>query len=417
MTISFDDNILFDNIIVEDDHIEYWRDRFDNRRDLIGSTLIAQLMHDYYSEDSEHFYHSHINGKSRAFPVLTKDEWTDLTLDPTDVINSVEENWTQSYDRDFIWRTSMQQAALTVEPEYAPVELNVRDYVWNDPMYRIQSINTDPSGGFDFDIDMTDYYTYVSHSTKLVEEVYETCDHSNITADSDSDDAKQAVRGHLSERESLAPDFETMVENNTHHIMGSLVTTLLRLPDGSFYVPVLDRSPTNVDFPAALGLAPSGAFSPWFNIEAEMDLRYQVLREFGEEVFSREQLRRPPENATDTEWVQSSTPISTLADLLDDPDGGAELKVTGFQFNALSAAPQVSALLFIDDPVYASWVYDYINYGDSSMREGNVMMVEAEEAMESTMSDNWAPGAAASLSQSLRAAEKLGADFDFSLQP
>lgn len=418
MTLSFSDNVTFDNIIVEEDHIKYWQDRFNNRRDLIGSTLIAQLMHDYYSEDSEFFYHSHINGKSRAFPVLTREEWADVVVDPEDAINSVDEGYTQSYDRDFIWRTSMQQAALTVDPEYAPVELDVRDYVWNDPIYHIRNINTDDDGGFSFDIGMTDYYTYVSHSTKLVEEVYEACTHHNITATTDANRAKQVVRGDLSQRDSDASDFDSMVENNTHHTLGSIVTTLLRRPNGEHYVAVMDRSPTNVDFPAALGLAPSGVFSPWFNITGEADYRYQILREFGEEVFSREQLRRPPENATDTEWVNRSIPVSVLADLLDDPDGGAELKLTGLQFNALSAAPQVASVLYIDDPVYASWVYDMVAYGDTEMREGNVMMVEAEEAMESTMSDNWAPGAAAALSQSLIAAKhELGADLDFTLTP
>lgn len=416
MTLSFEDNLIFDDIIVEEANIKYWEKRFEKRRELIGSTLIAQILHDYYSEDSDSFYHVHANGKSRAFPVLTKEEWTETTMPPNEVINSVSDEWIQSYDREFIWRTSMQQAALTVDSEYAPVELNVRDYVWNDPIYHIQNINTDPNGGFSFDLGMTDYYTYVSHSTKLVEEVYDACEKHDITTDTDPDEAKRAVRGDLNERDATVPNFQSMQSFNPHHTLGSLVTTLVRRPNGKHYVIVMDRSPVNVDFPSAMALAPSGVFSPWFNIEGEADLRYQILREFGEEVFSREQLRRPPESATDTEWVQSSVPVSALADLLNDPNGGATLRTTGFQFNALSAAPQVSSLLYIDDPVYASWVYDTVTYENSEMREGNVMMFEAEEALESTLTDNWAPGAAAALSQSLRAAKhELGVDLDFSV--
>ncbi len=416
MTLSFDDNLMFDDIVVEEANIRYWENRFEKRRELIGSTLIAQLLNDYYSEDADSFYHVHSNGNTRAFPVFTQEEWTHTLLDPKEIIDSVSDEWMQSYDQDFIWSTSMQQAALTVDAEYTPVELDVRDYVWNDPIYHIQNINTDPDGGFSFDLGMTDYYTYVSHSTKLVEEVYDACEKHDITTDTDAEEAKRAIRGEFDERDATVPNFESMKSFNPHHTFGSLVTTLIRRPNGKHYVVVMDRSSTNVDFPSARAIAPSGVFSPWFNIDGEADLRYQILREFGEEVFSREQLRRPPESATDTEWVRSSTPVSVLADMLNDPNGGATMKVTGFQFNALSAAPQVSTLLYIDDPVYASWVYDTVSYENSEMREGDVMMFEAEEALESTLSDNWAPGAAVALSQSLRVAKhRLGVDLDFSV--
>jgi hypothetical protein len=412
MTYEHTDDLTFDDIIVDRGNIEYWQQQFEDRRDLIGSELIARLLKQYYEDDAAHFHTVSVGGETRVFPTLARQPWLRTNVDPDDVIASFSETPVAKYDKKFIWQTAMQRAALSVDPADSPVEVSVRDHVWNDPIYNIDRISADGET-ISFDTSMTDYYTYVSHSVKLVEELYKNCRRANITSATVPSAAATALEGQFTERDRLAPTFDAMVANNSHHLLGSIVTTLVEMPDGEHFITVMKRSDTNVDFPDTLGLAPSGAFSPWFSPEDECDFQYQILREVAEEVFGRDSLVRAPEK-TDNAWVNMGVPAKALGRLLDDDNSPVDLAVTGFAFNTLSAAPQVSSLLYIRDPTYASWVYDVVtNRMGDPLREGDVRMVKASDAIESLFTDKWAPGAAVALAQSLRVAvDEYGADID-----
>ena len=412
MPLNYEDSLRFDPLVVEQDNISYWRDRFEQRRDLVASPIVAKILTEYYEDDSEHFYEVSYDGMSRRFPVFTKDEWSDVSLDPDHVINSVdEEDWGREHDKQFIWDTCMQQASLALDPDTTRQQIEVRDYVWNNPLYRIDTVHNEPdSKGFRFDIGMTDYYTYVSQATRIVEELYDHCQRFGVRPESDPEEAKNLLVDRLQFRDKIAPSFDSMA-SEPNHPLGTLVTTMFRMPDGTHYVVLVDRASTTVDYPDTIGIAPSGVSAPLYDASEECDLEYLILREFGEEVFTREEFRRSSEDVDSKDWITTSAPVRELRRLLRG-DGGTDIRVTGFAYNCLSGASQVSALLYIEDPTYAEWLYDHVTHYDQEMMEGSLRLAEVDDAMRELLKayDNdesdWAPGAAVALSQSVNAAAR-----------
>jgi len=333
------------------------------------------------------------------------------------VIDSVSEDAEYDYDEGFLQRVALQNASLDIDEEMAPTEVSARDRFWNDTIYQITNINTEDDG-FSLDIALTDYYTYITHSTKLADELYDKAQARDITNDTPAVKATGSLKGSLNVRDTYAPSFEAIQEYSNAHLLGALVTLVVRMPNGNHYAAVQKRSENTVDYPNALGVAPSGAFSVWYNPKLECNLTYHVLREFGEEVFNRESLRAPPTSGNASEPANKSIPVRVLADLLADNDGGAYLTVTGLGFEALTAASQLSMLLYVDDPVFSAWIYDFIEYQSQEMLEGQIEMVKVSEAAESMLTDNWAPGAAFSLSQGLRTlSDKFDVDLGMQLTP
>lgn len=404
MPMNYEDDLRFDPLIVEQDNIEYWRERFEQRRNLIASPIVARVLYEYYSDDQDHFYKVSYDGDSRAFPVFTKEAWSETLMDPADVIQNVDgSDWHRDYDKQFIWDTCMQQASLSLDPTTSRQQIEVRDHVWNNPLHRIDSL-TETDDGFHVDVGMTDYYTYVSHAMRIVEELYDHCQRFNITADSDPEEAKDLLVDRLQFRDKIAPSFRAMAKFGPYHTLGMLTTTLVKLPDGNHYVVIVDRSEHNVDYPDAIGIAPSGVSAPLYDPEDEADIEYLVKREFGEEVFSRDEFRHPPEDVSSKDWVDNSSPVRTLGELLDGE--GADMYTTGFAFNCMSSASQLSNLLYIHDTTYAEWVRDAVEVEDTQMMEGELRLIPVDEAMKSALSDRWAPGAAVSMAQSLHAADR-----------
>lgn len=411
------DPLRFDRLRITKDSIRHWKNRFEARKGLIASATTGQILRDYYHEDSQWFYRVYVDGESRAFPLFTRPEWITNPRRPDDVINSVTEDESYDYDEGFLQRVALQNASLSIDEDLAPIEVSARDRFWNDTIYQIKDIHTDEDG-FSFDIGLTDYYTYITHSTKLADELYDKAQSKSIDTDTPAAKAAASLKGELHIRDSYAPSFNAIEEYNETHLLGALVTLVVKMPNGKHYVAVQHRSENTVDYPNALGVAPAGAFSVWYNPKLECNLTYHVLREFGEEVFNRESLRAPPKSGNASEPANKSIPVRVLADLLADKEGGAFLTVTGLGFEALTAASQLSMLLYVEDPVFAAWVYDFVEYQSREMLEGRIRMVEASEAAQSMLTDNWAPGAAFSLSQGLRTlTDEFDVDLGLDLSP
>lgn len=415
MTFDYTDELAFDSIVVERDNIKYWQRQFAARRDLIGSPLVADILFEYYTPgDNERFYSAHVSGEELNFPVLMEDDWANVSFDPDNLIKSFTDEYDTEYDRSFIWETAMQRAALTVDATDAPVDFRVRDYVWNNPIYKIDSIQT-TSDGFEFDVALTDYYTYVSRAIKLVEELFEVLDYRNVQAGTPTEDALDALQfsSDFSKRDYYAPNLNSLKADSSHHLLGSIVTTLIEHND-EVYVAVMNRSETTVDFPSAKGVAPSGAFYPVADSEAECQYRTQLLGLVGDELFTIEPPVTEPENIS-PDWMLEEPMLDELNTLLD--TDGAHTRITGLGFNCLNTAPQVSALLYIDDEEYTEKLFEKVqSQTEEDLEEGTVQFVPLEETLENLGDEKWAPGAAVSLLQGTRAAtEEFELDIETSV--
>ena len=412
------DSLQFQTLRITKDSIRHWKRRFDARRGLIASSLTGQILRDYYADDSKWFYKAYVDGETRAFPVFTRPEWVTTAQRPDDIIKSVDDTGVYDYDEGFLQRVALQKASLDIDESMAPIEVSARDRFWNDTIYRISDIHTNEDGGFSLDVGLTDYFSYVTHSTKLADEFYDKAQVNDVTVDTPPAKASAALNGKLSIRDTHANDFEAIQNYSYAHLLGALVTLVVKMPNGEYYVAVQNRSDNTVDYPDSKGVAPSGSFSVWYNPKLECNLTYHALREFGEEVFNREALRSPPTSANASEPANKSIPVRVLADLLADPDGGAYLLATGLGFEALTAASQLSMLLYIDDPVFSAWVYDFVEYQSKEMIEGDIEMVEVTDAAKSLLTDDWVPGAAFSLSQGLRTlTDEFSVDIGIDLTP
>lgn len=400
MTIELNENLSFDDVIVESDHIKYWRNRFNDRKDLIASSIVARVLFEYYIDDKEYFYKVQSNERTRAFPILARESWMKSTTNPDDVISSIKvDEWETNYDQQFIWDVCMQKVALKLDVDTPSKQIEVREHMWNDPYYRFDGIQVDDDGSLSISLGMTDYYTYVSNSRRVVEEVYDQAQRFNITKDSDPNEASDLLKDRLPFRDKIAPSFSVLESGRPYHILSLLVTTALETSEGTKMI-LMNRVNDNVDYPRSIGVAPAGITSPIYDANQEADLTYLMLREFGEEVLDAHDYKLPPKNPSSNDWIFENKTVQDLHSSLE--SGEVRFDITGFGFNALSGASQMFGLLHVTDEEMADDIYNKVTKRDGQSDEGDLFFEDLENTKDKVFTHtNWAPGAAVSVSRAI----------------
>lgn len=400
MTIELDENLSFDDVIVESDHIKYWKNRFNDRKDLIASSIVARVLFEYYIDDREYFYKLQSNDRTRAFPILSRDEWMNSTTDPDDVIASVDpDDWNTDYDQQFIWDICMQKVALELDADTSSRQISVREHMWNDPYYRVDGVQAGEDGSLTINLGMTDYFTYVSNARRIVEEVYDQSQRFNITKDSNADEAAELLKDRLPFRDKIAPSFSVLESGRPYHILSLLVATALETSDGTKII-LMNRVNKNVDYPRSIGVAPAGITSPFYDLNQEADLKYLMLREFGEEVLNSHEYKLPPEDPSSNDWILENQVVDDLHTSIE--DGESQFDITGFGFNALSGASQLYGLLHITDEEMANKIHEDVKNRDGESEEGDLFFEDIPNTKDKIFThSSWAPGAAVTVSRAI----------------
>lgn len=129
-------------------------------------------------------------------------------------------------------------------------------------------------------------------------------------------------------------------------VLGGAVLTVF-FHDGHYRLIVAQRASHLAVGAGLYHVAPAFIFQP-LNRQAapeeEWSLRYQLLREFGEELFGLEEATAESGRAA----VMAQPPVAELNTMLE--DGRAEVHLTGIAVNLLSLRPEICALLVIHDP-------------------------------------------------------------------
>jgi hypothetical protein len=129
------------------------------------------------------------------------------------------------------------------------------------------------------------------------------------------------------------------------------VSTLIVYHAGDTYKALLrPRSGATAAHSDLYHVVPSFMFQPTIgDNRGEYSIRYNVYREYLEEVFSVPEMERS-QGQIALDWFFDDPRLVVLRQLLD--DGHAQLLLTGFAVNLLNLRPEICTLLFIRDQAW-----------------------------------------------------------------
>lgn len=237
------------------------------------------------------------------------------------------------------------------------------DRIWDQPIYRLVSVERpDLSAPLSLTFAAGTYFDFIGSCevlagelTSILQNTRGTSSHlGNMNPEDIEVGALAKASRKLKHRRQVAPDLKS-IEDLTRRSckVGLSVVFALAKGDGMYRILLARRSMQMAENAGMLHVIPAGTFQPSRAGKAaadneDFDLRLAVLREVAEECFGLDLERGERGLRADT--FQTEPGIRELVALLS--GGEAKLLWTAFGYDMLSAKPELTGLLKVDDPKF-----------------------------------------------------------------
>lgn len=260
------------------------------------------------------------------------------------------------------WKTlTLDSLVMTRNPIERPVHLSVarsrfialidkvrrtlgRDPLWNDPVFRLVKLHTSESGlALHFEhghfFNSFAYQDFIAHETRLA---------LASTLKGEVIDFRR-----LKIRNSVASSTEAIESFCENQVCGIGVSNLIlfQTEQGTYRPAVRQRGSLSLVVTSGILDNISSGIFDIANADSTIDLKleYKVLKEIYEELFGKREVEREIRHLEPYFFFKADG-IKELKQLID--DGGAQFRVTGFCFDLLRMAPEITTVLVVGDPNY-----------------------------------------------------------------
>jgi|GEM_PF-5740415 len=285
---------------------------------------VRELLGEYYAASREAFYSVDLGSDRGRLPLVTRPAWLQPTRDVAGVVGGFRPVASSAVDESFL--SAYRQAIRVVtgaEPE-----------LWNGAVLRVVSLDRDTIRlGFE----LTDYYSYLSDGLSLAIEAYEA--------------VGSARPASLPRRQAAASDVESVLDVRARHTKLGVNTFCVLQPGDRSPVALVGRRSSRVaEHPSRYSVMPAGTLDYRPDTSeglGQAPIEELVLREFSEELL---------DTPTAEDSSQEHAHLRRLRALLDGT--GADLWVSGFGVELLRGQPELTLLLYIEDPDFSEAVLE-----------------------------------------------------------
>lgn len=285
---------------------------------------VSQRVKEFYEEAP--FYSVEINGSEMILPVLTDEHWLRRSNYMDSLLGKFKGGYNSVHRSKDITKTAIDQYAMAKGDIQDTHKFKIGEYVWNGPIYNLVNIDVKP---LSFDFELTDYFTYISTSHRLVREM-----HNSIRYNAPLDFRKSTL--------STFDDFTRLVSYPFKVGIDGVV--ILPRGDGKpgWEVYIVKRSSRNVEAPSMYSTVPNGTFAPMDVNRTEKDFSLVNLfcQEFIEEIFN----QQVSEDVTKTELFSRYE------------SGSIDIWGNGFVADALSGKFSIGVTAIVRDEDTAEWI-------------------------------------------------------------
>lgn len=303
--------------------------------------VIRDALFEYYGDDIDtNAYTIEAGGDRWRYTVFTKSNWLGLDGGLNDFIGRTKSTAKTAHDDRRIKRLAREMYMRQYDPTDEVVEFPVKKLLWNGDSVCISGLAGDAS----FEVERTDFYSYVSSGESMLRELYDALWDAGVTATTDAD-AIAAALDSLDQRDQQAGSFADYLMWADHvHKVGPVCQLVLTRPDGTHEAYYTKRSRYVLQAPGSYSVTPAGELQAESPNEASM--RGKAIETLSEEV-----LGVPDEMSGGTR--SGDTVRARLADAI--RDGKIHISRTAFGFDMHAVKPIFAGLVYVSDPETSEW--------------------------------------------------------------
>lgn len=304
--------------------------------------VIRDALFEYYGDDIEaNAYSVETDSNRWRYTVFTKPKWLGLTGELDDYIGRTKSTKKTEHNDRRVKRLAREMYMRQHEPSNEVVEFPVKKLLWNGDSLCVSGLVGDDAS---FEVERTDFYSYVSTGESMLRELYDALWDAGITSPADGATIEAAL-DHLPQRDRLASTFAdyTMWADHIHKV-GPVCQLVLTRPDGTHEAYYTKRSQYVLQAPGSYSVTPAGELQA--ERPGDVSMQGRAI-----EILTEEVLGVPDEMSGGMK--RGETVRVRLKNAIQDDE--IHISRTAFGFDMHAVKPIFAGLVYVSNPETSEW--------------------------------------------------------------